>query len=412
VKDCGVVWMVLLCIGVGACGVEPGVGAEDRDDVGVDLGRADAEDLDEGGRCADPLPWYRDADGDGFGDPSHVQWGCSSPPGFVPADHDCRDTDPWIRPGETEICDGVDNNCNGSVDEGCDGVGLGECRELTLLAPEVLFALDRSCAMNDRTNGIRRWETVVAAVVHTMEVHADFSFGGLLYPDRQVFDTCAEGNELSCTQAAELPFSPGSEEAELALRERLTESTFPGSPWEPACPCKANPDCGVAQALAPWSGSDGRRPRAVVLISSGSLSTGCGACGGWDGAAASARALAANGVPTHVVRFGGTRGAGALDALAVAGGRPVRGDRSFHDVRDSQALAGVLDGIAANVGGCSRDLDALPAGARPSLRLAGSDLTQGWSVEGTRLTLDAETCARVMAQGWDQLRVTTGCALD
>lgn len=33
---------------------------------------------------------------------------------------DCEDEDPYISPGADEICDGLDNNCNGSVDEWCD----------------------------------------------------------------------------------------------------------------------------------------------------------------------------------------------------------------------------------------------------------------------------------------------------
>lgn len=32
---------------------------------------------------------------------------------------DCNDLNPNINPGASEVCDGVDNNCNGLVDEGC-----------------------------------------------------------------------------------------------------------------------------------------------------------------------------------------------------------------------------------------------------------------------------------------------------
>jgi hypothetical protein len=39
--------------------------------------------------------------------------------GFVEAD-DCDDNDGWAFPGAHEFCDGVDNDCDGTADEGCD----------------------------------------------------------------------------------------------------------------------------------------------------------------------------------------------------------------------------------------------------------------------------------------------------
>ena len=32
---------------------------------------------------------------------------------------DCDDTNPLINPGQLELCNGFDDNCNGVVDEGC-----------------------------------------------------------------------------------------------------------------------------------------------------------------------------------------------------------------------------------------------------------------------------------------------------
>ncbi|MFZ1562431.1 MAG: putative metal-binding motif-containing protein, partial [Saprospiraceae bacterium] len=114
--------------------------------------------------------WYRDLDGDTFGNPSVTQTSCTPPVGYVANSTDCDDNDPlekpgqvWyddtdndgygqtgaasitqclrptgyraavellatsgdcndnnaaIKPGATEVCDGVDNDCDGSTDEG------------------------------------------------------------------------------------------------------------------------------------------------------------------------------------------------------------------------------------------------------------------------------------------------------
>ncbi len=79
--------------------------------------------------------YYLDNDGDGFGDPATVIGGCSPPSGYILDGTDCDDTDPNINPNGTEICDGIDNNCDGAIDEGftsisyyadTDGDGFGD----------------------------------------------------------------------------------------------------------------------------------------------------------------------------------------------------------------------------------------------------------------------------------------------
>ena len=60
---------------------------------------------------------YADADGDGHGDPAAPISACEPPAGTAEAATDCDDADPGRYPGAPERCNGVDDDCDGSVDE-------------------------------------------------------------------------------------------------------------------------------------------------------------------------------------------------------------------------------------------------------------------------------------------------------
>jgi len=40
--------------------------------------------------------------------------------GWVTCGGDCDDADPEIHPGQPEICNGIDDTCDGIIDEGCE----------------------------------------------------------------------------------------------------------------------------------------------------------------------------------------------------------------------------------------------------------------------------------------------------
>ncbi|MFM7201659.1 MAG: MopE-related protein [Myxococcota bacterium] len=77
--------------------------------------------------------FYQDSDGDGYGNPSVSVTACSKPTGYVTNSTDCNDSNASVRPGATEVCDGLDNDCDAAVDEGlsatyyqdADGDGYG-----------------------------------------------------------------------------------------------------------------------------------------------------------------------------------------------------------------------------------------------------------------------------------------------
>jgi len=82
--------------------------------------------------------YFRDSDGDSYGDPAQSMQACSMPDGYVTDNTDCQDFDAAIMPGAPEVCDGIDNDCNADTPDGsaealfnapCDGEDSDLCDE-------------------------------------------------------------------------------------------------------------------------------------------------------------------------------------------------------------------------------------------------------------------------------------------
>lgn len=114
--------------------------ASDCDDAAPDVYPGATETCDERDENCDGAvdegagTWsYPDADADGFGNAEAGELACEAPAGWVGDDHDCDDNDAEIYPGATEVCDEIDQDCDGRVDDGVtltfyaddDGDGAG-----------------------------------------------------------------------------------------------------------------------------------------------------------------------------------------------------------------------------------------------------------------------------------------------
>jgi parallel beta-helix repeat protein len=82
--------------------------------------------------CASPLVWYKDFDGDGYSDGATLTQCDRSDNYYLSTElaatsGDCDDDIAKINPGVAEICDGVNNDCDDDIDEECDNDGDDYC---------------------------------------------------------------------------------------------------------------------------------------------------------------------------------------------------------------------------------------------------------------------------------------------
>jgi len=83
----------------------------------------------------DGSTWHLDSDSDGYGGQLLTQEACTAPASYVENADDCDDLETSVYPGATELCNGVDDDCDGEVDDNApaaqtwyldnDGDGVG-----------------------------------------------------------------------------------------------------------------------------------------------------------------------------------------------------------------------------------------------------------------------------------------------
>ena len=101
---------------------------------------------------------YPDADGDGYGTFTGAVMGCSPGPGYAHVGGDCNDNDADFHPGMLDDCDGLDNDCDQSIDEDgisipfyldLDGDGISGSAEYSSCTPPAFAYLESGGDCND-----------------------------------------------------------------------------------------------------------------------------------------------------------------------------------------------------------------------------------------------------------------------
>lgn len=91
----------------------------DQDLDGLSPCQGDCDDLNSDVQTAPT--WHEDRDGDGFGNPNSPRTACLPPSGYVSNTLDCDDTRSEVNPNALELCDGIDQDCNGDPRNYYDG---------------------------------------------------------------------------------------------------------------------------------------------------------------------------------------------------------------------------------------------------------------------------------------------------
>jgi hypothetical protein len=166
----------------------------------------------------DAYPWYRDADGDGYGDAGDEVVDCLEPEGYVEEPGDCDDADAAVNPGAEEVCNEIDDDCDGSVDEDVlsvfyadgdgDGFGGTDSTEVACEAPSgyvdnVDDCDDADPAVNpDAQEVCNEIDDDCDGAVDDADSSVDVSTGGTWYGDT---DGDGFGDASAAAQACEQP---------------------------------------------------------------------------------------------------------------------------------------------------------------------------------------------------------------
>ena len=102
------------------------------------------------------IAFFRDADGDGYGNAAVSVQACSALAGYVSNATDCDDASTAVHPGALELCNALDDNCDAQIDEGY-GIGsactrgIGACADTGTMV--CITATQSACTVTGKPAG-------------------------------------------------------------------------------------------------------------------------------------------------------------------------------------------------------------------------------------------------------------------
>ncbi|MBN3037646.1 MAG: hypothetical protein JW834_04325 [Candidatus Diapherotrites archaeon] len=143
---------------------------------------------------------YPDSDGDGYAD-----------------DVDCNDADSSIHPGATEACNGIDDNCDGTIDEGCGGGGGGGSGGGSSFTRVIDFIGDDS--LDNKVIGIRTYPDACENLDSETALYAK-NYLGPRYDEAATLQAC---KDFSAARDYAYVHSKGESTWSIKIKNHLTE---------------------------------------------------------------------------------------------------------------------------------------------------------------------------------------------
>ncbi len=339
-----------------------------------------------------------------------VTTGTLCAPAFVMRHLLCLASITLLGCGRHGIDDHPDGGGSGVTDAGPDASCGSTHLDLTYVAPNLLFVMDRSCSMKKDLDGTQttKWQAAVAAITHVISSYTTFvQWGVTLFPD-------TTGD--SCSQDA-IPIPLGATNGD-AITTLLTDALDPNNALYPSGPCVTNIDTGLEQAATDPGLADTSRKSYLMLVTDGSQSK-CEVGGGNAGSETAVTNLLAAGVPTFVVGFGSEVDVAELSKLANLGGEALTGPTPYYSADTADEIDMALQSIANKVASCSYKVDPAPLDLNLTyVVFDGTELvprdtghSDGWDYDNASemLTLYGDYCTRVEDLQVSGIDVTYGC---